>query len=108
MAVSAKKTVKKLTRIGVKSAAVTLAVLYAIIGVVYALIYAGILTSVGALGAARGASIGLAAMGIIGLVLLVAVPVIFAIIGFIAGALTAYVYNFVVKYTGGIAFEVTG
>ena len=109
MEISAKKAVKKLTRIGVMSAGITLAALYAILGVIYALIYAVILAVFGAvLGAAGGSSFGLAAMGIGAVFILVAVPIIFAIMGFIVGALMALIYNFVTKYTGGIAFEVSG
>jgi len=109
MAVSAKKAVKKLSRIGVVSAGITLAALYAVMGVIYALIYAAILAVFGAaLGASGGSSIGLAAMGIGFVIILVAMPIVFAVIGFIGGALMALVYNFVAKYTGGITFEVSG
>ena len=109
MAISAKKAVRKLTRIGVMSAGTTLAALYAILGVVYALVYVLIIAVFGAFfGASGGSASGLAAMGIGAVFLLVAFPIIFAIMGFIGGALIALVYNFVVKYTGGIAFEVSG
>ncbi|MCX6770904.1 MAG: hypothetical protein NTX79_02505 [Candidatus Micrarchaeota archaeon] len=109
MAVSVKKAVKKLTRIGVVSTATTLAAVYAILGIVYALIYIVIIAAVGAaMGSVRSSGIGLAAIGLGAGIMIVAFPVIFAICGFIGGALMVVVYNFVVKYTGGIAFEVSG
>ena len=109
MAVSSKKAVKKLTRVGVVSAGVTLAALYAILGIIYALVYAVIIAAFGAiLGASGNSSFGLAAMGIGVVFLLVAFPIIFAIMGFIVGALMALIYNFVAKYTGGIVFEISG
>lgn len=44
----------------------------------------------------RGAGIGAFAAIIL--------PVIYAVIGFIAGVITAWVYNLVAKWTGGIEF----
>ena len=110
MAVSEKKAVKRVTRIGVMSTGVTLAALYAILGLIYGLIYAAIIAVIGTLFSGYGGTtMGFAAMGVIGAVIMIVVlPIVFAICGFIAGALTAILYNFVVKYTGGIAFEVTG
>jgi len=111
MATAAKKTGKRLTRIGVMSTAITLAALYAILGLVYALVYAVIIAAFGALlGEAGSTSAGTAAfgMGVLVIAILVGSPIMFAIMGFIVGGLMALIYNFVAKYTGGIAFEVSG
>jgi hypothetical protein len=111
METAKKKAGKRLTRIGVMSTATTLAALYGILGLVYALLYAVIIAAFGALlGATGSTSAGVAAfgMGVLVIVILAAAPVIFAIMGFIVGGLMALIYNFVAKYTGGIAFEVSG
>ena len=111
MATVVKKVGKRLTRIGVMSTATTFAALYAILGLVYALVYAVIIAAFGALlGAAGSTSAGAATfgLGLLVIAVLVGTPIISAIMGFIVGGLMALIYNFVAKYTGGIAFEVSG
>jgi hypothetical protein len=44
-----------------------------------------------------------AGLGVLALVLF---PILYAIVGFIAGAFTAAVYNLVAKWTGGVEIEV--
>ena len=109
MAASAKKAmVKKMSRVGVVSMGVNLGALYAILGAIYAIAWVGIMLVVGMFTVDKGdSSIGLAGIGVVSGIMLVAMPIIFAIIGFTAGAVTAIVYNFVAKYTGGIVFEMT-
>ena len=94
---AARKKPTKLVRLGVKSTAITLAAVYAILGCIYSLIY---LVAI--------AFFGLSAIGLRALFLVLLFPVFFAIMGFIGGSLTAFAYNFVAKYTGGISFEVSG
>ena len=48
------------------------------------------------IGLARGSGFGVFAA--------IFLPVVYAVIGFVAGALTAVVYNLVAKWTGGIEF----
>jgi len=109
MAVSAKKVmIKKMSRLGVVSMGVNLGAIYAIMGLLYAIMWAGLMAVVGMFTTEAGdSSIGLAGIGLVGGIMLVAMPIIFAIIGFMAGAVTAIVYNFVAKYTGGMVFEMT-
>jgi hypothetical protein len=40
-------------------------------------------------------------------ILLIFLPVVYAIAGFIGGVIFAAVYNFIVRWTGGIEFTVT-
>ncbi|MFA5930508.1 MAG: hypothetical protein WC861_06520 [Candidatus Micrarchaeia archaeon] len=109
MAAAAKKGVKKLTRIGVVSAGINLGALYAFVGVAYALIFLVMEAAASVFAkSADSEPTGLALLGAGFAVMLVAFPVIFATMGFGAGALMALIYNFVVKYTGGIAFEMSG
>ena len=40
-------------------------------------------------------------------ILIIFIPVIYAILGFIAGIIVAFIYNLVAKWTGGIEFVLT-
>jgi len=45
---------------------------------------------------------------VIGLVIMIAVPVLYSIIGFIGGAIGALVYNLAAGVVGGVKFELEG
>lgn len=89
-------------RIGVlslaKIEAVVLAVFGFIIGLFYALFF-------GAMGAMMPAGRGGAAMGGIGLLAIIIIPVLYGVFGFIAGAIGAVIYNFAAGFMGGIELE---
>lgn len=40
-----------------------------------------------------------------GVVFAIFLPIIYAVVGFIGGVITGFVYNLVAKWTGGIEFE---
>ncbi len=86
------KTMKKrLTYVSPLQLGIVLAVLYGII----ALILVPFLL-LGAIFGAKG--------GLVGGVFAIFIPVIYAIVGFIGGVITAFVYNLVAKWTGGVEF----
>ena len=92
-----------LKRVGVLSCAIVLAVLYALLG----LFAGGIMFLVSLAGAGAAASSGaggdvFAKLGIGGAALVIFIPVIYGIMGFIGGALMAVIYNLVAKITGGL------
>jgi len=56
----------------------------------------------GAIGATRGG--GQALPAIFSGVFVIFLPIIYAILGFIVGVITAFIYNLVAKWTGGVEF----
>ena len=96
-------------RVGVfsyaKITAVTMAAFGVIIGVLYGLLF---MVVGGALmaGGGRGSSGAGASSFAIGLIMMVAIPVMSGIFGFIAGALGAFVYNVASGFVGGIELEI--
>jgi hypothetical protein len=95
-------------RVGVfsyaKITAVTNAAFGVIIGVIYGLIF---MVVGGALmaGGGRGSSGAGASSLVIGLVLMVAIPVLSGVFGFIAGAIGALIYNVASGFVGGLELE---
>ncbi len=88
---------KVIKKIGVLSFAKIEAVLMAIVGLAYGIIFAvfggGALTEAGAIGAGYG---------VLGIIIL---PIMYAVMGFVLGAVGAYLYNLVAKRIGGIEIE---
>jgi len=41
----------------------------------------------------------------VGILIIIVAPIVFALIGLIAGIIMALVYNFIVKYVGGVELE---
>ena len=91
-----------LKRVGVLSIAKIEALIMACFGLIIGLFYGLFL---GALGAMMPASRGGAAVGGFGILAVFIFPVIYAVIGFIAGALVAVIYNFAAGFMGGIELE---
>ena len=90
----------EIKKFDVMSVAKIYAVILAVIGFIEGLLFAligGLLSTVGTGGAAVGLGFGIA-----GIIIL---PIVFAIMGFIAGAIGAFVYNIVAGAVGGIKFE---
>jgi len=109
MAASTKKVmIKKMSRMGVVSTGVNLGAIYAILGLLYAVILAAMIAVGGMLPSDYDEDpMGIAEIGVVSAIMLVAMPIIFAIMGFASGAMFAIAYNFVAKYTGGMLFEMT-
>ena len=95
-------------RVGVfsyaKIMAVTMAAFGIIIGVIYGLIFMIVGGAMMAGGSRDGAGAGASSL-VIGLVMMVAVPVFYGVIGFLAGAFGAVVYNVAAGFVGGIELE---
>jgi hypothetical protein len=87
-----------------KMYAVTMAAFGIIIGVIYGLIF---MIAGGAMMAGGGRDSGTvgASSLVIGLIMMVAIPIFYGVIGFIAGALGGVIYNVASGFVGGIELE---
>jgi|SRR3989344_7960228 len=93
-----------LRRIGVFSLAKLQAVLMAIFGLIAGIFYA----IIGSIFLASSNSLGSNSLGFgagLGLLAIIVLPVVYAVIGFIAGAIGAFLYNLVARWTGGIEMD---
>jgi hypothetical protein len=101
----AKMTVK---RVGVLSVAKTQGIVGMVLGLIIGVIYGVILMLFGAvmMTSEQSGSGGAAAGGFIaGLLFMIGFPIGYGILSFIAGAITAFVYNMAAKFAGGIELE---
>src|SRR5215203_5332273 len=95
-------------RVGVfsyaKITAVTMAAFGVILGVIYGLIF---MVVGGAMMAGGGRNSGTAGASslVIGLIMMVAIPVFYGVIGFIAGLIGGAIYNVASGFVGGIELE---
>ena len=95
-------------RVGVLSLAKIYAVTMAAFGLIFGVIYGLIFMVVGgAIMAGGGRDSGTAGAGsfAIGLIMMVAIPVTYGILGFIGGLLGGVVYNVAAGFVGGIELE---
>lgn len=97
-------------RVGVLSVAKIQAMIMLVFGLIIGVFYGLILMTFGAMFSSMGAGArgsGEAAGGVFiaGLMAMIFVPIVYGIIGFIAGALGAFVYNTAVKFVGGVEIE---
>jgi len=88
-----------LKKIGVLSLAKIYTILMAIIGLVIGIVYAIIGLVISATTTEPGIGAG------IGLVGIIITPVVYAIIGFISGAVGAWLYNLIARWIGGVELE---
>jgi hypothetical protein len=79
-----------------------------IIGVIYGLIFIVMGASMFALSPGRDATAGGVSTVVIGIVFMIAFPIIYGILGFIAGAIGALIYNAMAGIIGGVKFELEG
>ena len=99
----------QIKRMGVFSCAkiysITLAAMGLIVGVIYGLIF---MVVGGAMMAGGGRDSGAAGASslVIGLVMMIAIPVFYGIIGFIGGIIGALVYNVAAGVVGGLEIEI--
>ena len=96
-------------RIGVMSLAKLMAVTYAAIG----LIFGGFVALFGLLGGgammaagADDAGMGSGIMAGMGLLAVIVLPIFYGVLGFIGGALSAFVFNLAAGWIGGLELEV--
>jgi apolipoprotein N-acyltransferase len=90
---------KKVRRVGVLSVTKMYAAVYGVLGLVFALVFI-FASLVGYLLASDKSYPGYVAAGII-----VAMPLIYGILGLVSGFLIARIYNMVAKFLGGIEVE---
>lgn len=98
---------KKLKRIGVLSFAKTYAVMGLVMGLVIALVWGSIILIAGSL-ATETSSFEAFENDLIqtyGIVVIAAIPVLYAVMGFMGGVIAAIGFNIVMKITGGIELE---
>ena len=93
---------KRLTNVNPLKLGITLAIIYGIISLIIAVPIFLIMSLAGAASAARGG--GQAIPAIFSGVFVIFLPIIYAVAGFIAGIISAFVYNLVAKWTGGVEF----
>ena len=80
-----------------------------IIGVIYGLIFmlfGAAMSSLAPRG--EGQAMGGVSSIVIGLILMIAIPVFYGIIGFIAGAIGGFIYNIAAGIVGGIELDLEG
>ena len=95
-------------RVGVLSYAKIMAVTMAAFGLIFGVIYGLIFMVVGGAimaGGGRDSGAAGASSFVIGLIMMVAIPVFYGILGFIAGALGGVIYNVASGFVGGIEIE---
>lgn len=96
-------------RIGVLSLAKISAVLHGTMGLIFGIIFALASLLGGAFGqAARDAAAPKIISVLFGFGAILLMPLLYAIVGFLIGVVSALVYNFVAKATGGLELETDG
>lgn len=97
-----------ITKVGVLSLGKLLGIMYAAIGAVFGLLYA-LFAIVGggamlAMGGDEGAMGGGMMMGM-GVAAVIVLPILYGLIGFVGGLLSALFFNIAAKYAGGLEVE---
>jgi hypothetical protein len=97
-----------ITKVGVMSLGKLMGIMYAAIGLLFGGIYALVAVVGGgamlAMGGNEGAMGGGMMMGM-GLAAVIVLPVIYGVLGFIGGLVTALFFNIAAKYAGGLEVE---
>ena len=100
----------RINKMGVFSVAKMQSVLGLVIGLIIGVIYGAFIILYSLIGASLvGGDAKLAVGGggvVVGIVVMIAVPITYAIVGFIGGAIGAFVYNIFAGMIGGIEMEV--
>jgi hypothetical protein len=96
---------RKIKSVNVLSVAMTAAIVYGCISLVV-VPFILLLISIGSFAAMNQSNNPFGAIGAMsGIVLVVIIPLFYAVVGFIFGAIGAFIYNLSAKWTGGIALE---
>lgn len=88
-------------KIGVGSAAKVYGLTLGLLGIFFGVIYALLFSFIGSF---SNEEIPMAGAGL-GIFMLILIPIVYGILGFIIGALGAFIYNFVAKKFGGLEIE---
>jgi hypothetical protein len=95
---------KKLNRIGVLSLAKFQGLMMAGMGLLLGLMFGATSSLLGGLVSQSGQDLG--AMAGAGWLLALILPVVYGVMGFVMGAIGAFIYNLVAKVVGGIEIEI--
>jgi hypothetical protein len=105
----AEMTIKRFGVISVaKMYGLLLFVVGALIGVIYGLIFILFGAAMTAVGPGRESAAGGISTVVIGILLMIGIPIMYGVLGFISGAIGALVYNAVAGVIGGVKFELEG
>jgi hypothetical protein len=99
----------RIRKIGILSVAKIYAVMMLVMSLLISVPYGMMVMIFGAVMVGSGANEGMMAGGgaiVMGLMIMIGLPVFYAIIGFIAGALGAVIYNIFAGIVGGVEIEV--
>lgn len=102
----AKRVIK---RIGVLSLAKVYGVVMAVFGLILGVmsgLFMMLMGSLASIGNAPEASGAAAIMGGMGIATVVVLPIAYGALGFVSGALTAWIYNLAAGFSGGLEFDV--
>jgi hypothetical protein len=96
--------VTRLRHVAVVQLALVLAVLYALAGVLIGLVWWLVLSPImlAAMKSSMGAAQGMGALTGMGIFAVIAFPIFYGIVGFIAGLIYAALYNLAARWTGGV------
>ena len=99
-------------RFGVLSVAKMYGLLMFIFGLIFGILYGLFLILFGAamsaLGTGREATTGGVSTVVVGIVVMIGIPIMYGVMGFIMGAISALVYNIASGMIGGVKFELEG
>jgi hypothetical protein len=99
----------RIRKIGILSVAKIYAVMMLAMSLIVSIPYGLMVMLFGAVMVGSGANEGMMAGGgaiVMGLLIMVGIPVFYALIGFVAGALGALIYNIFAGIVGGVEIEV--
>jgi hypothetical protein len=96
--------VQRLKRVGALSFAKMQGAVMGVIGLLFGLIYGAILVVTGIVALVAGQKAGIIAL-LGGVAFVILAPLFYAALGFLFGALSAWIYNIVARYVGGIEVE---
>lgn len=94
---------KKINHLGVLSVAKFQGAMMALMGLLLGIMFAGMGSLLGGLIAQSGQNLGFMASG--GWFLVLILPIIYGVMGFVMGAIGAFIYNIVAKIVGGIEID---
>ena len=99
----------RIRKIGVLSVAKIYAVMMLVMMLIVSIPYGLVIMIFGAAMLGQGSEAGYAAGGgsiVVGLLVMIGLPIFYAIFGFIAGAIGAFLYNIFAGMVGGVEIEV--
>lgn len=100
----------RIKKLGVLSVAKMQGVMGLVIGLLIGVIYGLIIIAYSLLGASLIGGDAAYAMGgggvVVGIVAMIGIPIFYGIVGFVGGAIGAFVYNVFARFVGGVEIEV--